>query len=55
LKKVPVLEQFSVAADAGRYLGYCFLLTSLLLLISDNVRRTRVDEAGNRVSLKGKE
>jgi len=54
LKKVPVLEQFSVAADAGRYLGYCFLLTSLLLLISDNVRRTRVDEAGNRVSLKGK-
>lgn len=53
-KKVPVLEQFSVAADAGRYLGYCFLLTSLLLLISDNVRRTRVDEAGNRVSLKGK-
>lgn len=53
-KKVSVLAQFSAAADAGRYLGYCFLLTSLLLLISDNLHRTRQDESGNKVPLKGK-
>ncbi|MEA5049119.1 MAG: undecaprenyl-diphosphate phosphatase [Eubacteriales bacterium] len=53
-KKVSVLAQFSAAADAGQYLGYCFLLTSLLLLISDNLHRTRQDESGNKVPLKGK-
>ena len=53
-KKVSFLAQFSAAADAGQYLGFCFLLTSLLLLISDNIRRTRQDESGNKVPLKGK-
>ena len=53
-KKVPFLEQFSAAADAGQYLGFCFLLTSLFLLISDNIHKTRVDEFGNKVPFKGK-
>ncbi len=53
-KKVPFLEQFSAAADAGKYLGFCFLLTSLFLFISDNVHKTRYDESGNRVPFKGK-
>lgn len=53
-KKVPFLEQFFAEAETGRYLGYCFLLTSLLLLISDNVHRAREDESGKRVPFKGK-
>ena len=53
-KKVPFLEQFSAAADAGQYLGYCFLLTSLFLFVSDNIHKTRVDEFGHKVSYKGK-
>ncbi len=38
LKKVEPFESFYAAAERGQYLGYCFLLTSLLLLLSDHVR-----------------
>ncbi len=53
-KKVAVLENFLAAAEAGRYLGYGFLLTSVLLLVSDSIRRTRIDREGNRVPRKGR-
>ena len=48
------VEAFFDAADAGQYLGFGFLLTSLLLFISDNVRHTRVNEDGEKVEIKGK-
>ena len=54
LKKVAPFEAFYAAAEQGKYLGYAFLLTSVLLLISDNVHRYRLDESGNRVAFKGK-
>lgn len=53
-KKIPPLEKFFSAAEAGQYLGYCFLLTSLFLLISDNIHKTRTDESGKKVPFKGK-
>ena len=36
-KKVPPFSTFYEAAGQGRYLGYCFLLTAVLLLASDFV------------------
>ena len=53
-KMIAPVEAFFDAADAGQYLGFGFLLTSLLLLISDNVRHTRVNEDGEKVEIKGK-
>ena len=53
-KKIPPLEKFFSAAETGQYLGYCFLLTSLFLLISDNIHKTRTDESGKKVPFKGK-
>ncbi len=53
-KLIAPVEAFFDAADAGQYLGFGFLLTSLLLFISDNVRHTRVNEDGEKVEIKGK-
>jgi len=53
-KKIDALDAFFTAAETGRYLGYGFLLTSALLLISDNIKHTRIDREGNRVPSKGK-
>lgn len=53
-KKVAFLETFFAAADAGQYLGYGFLITSALLLLSDLIRHTRMDADGNRIPKKGK-
>lgn len=53
-KMIAPVEAFFDAADAGQYLGFGFLLTSLLLFISDNVRHTRVNEDGEKVEIKGK-
>ena len=53
-KKVGPFEAFYAAAEQGQYLGYAFLLTSILLLISDNVHKSRVDETGKKVPFKGK-
>lgn len=53
-KMIAPVEAFFDAADAGQYLGFGFLLTSLLLFISDNVRHTRVNENGEKVEIKGK-
>ncbi len=53
-KMIAPVEAFFDAADAGQYLGFGFLLTSLLLLISDNIHHTTIDENGDRVEKKGK-
>ena len=53
-KKVDFLASFFTAAEAGKYLGYSFLLTSLLLLLSDNIKHWKTDEAGNKIPKKGK-
>ena len=53
-KMIAPVEAFFDAADAGQYLGFGFLLTSLLLFISDNVRHTRINEDGEKVEIKGK-
>ncbi|MDD4311043.1 MAG: undecaprenyl-diphosphate phosphatase [Eubacteriales bacterium] len=53
-KKIAPVAAFFDAADAGQYLGFGFLLTSLLLFISDHVRHTRIDENGEKVERKGK-
>lgn len=53
-KKVGPFEAFYAAAEQGQYLGYAFLLTSIFLLISDNVHKTRVDETGKKIPFKGK-
>jgi undecaprenyl-diphosphatase len=53
-KMIAPVEAFFDAADAGQYLGFGFLLTSLLLFISDNVRHTRVNEDGEKMEIKGK-
>ncbi len=52
--KVELFASFFAAAEAGQYLGYCFLLTSVLLLLSDNIKHTQTDENGNKVPKKGK-
>jgi undecaprenyl-diphosphatase len=54
-KKIDALDAFFTAAEAGKYLGYGFLITSALLLISDNIRYMRIDRQGNRVPRKGKD
>jgi len=53
-KMIAPVEAFFDAADAGQYLGFGFLLTSLLLFISDHVRHTQIDENGEKVEKKGK-
>ena len=53
-KMIAPVEAFFDAADAGQYLGFGFLLTSILLFISDHVRHTRIDENGEKVEIKGK-
>ncbi|MEA4914179.1 MAG: undecaprenyl-diphosphate phosphatase [Christensenella sp.] len=53
-KMIAPVEAFFDAADAGQYLGFGFLLTSILLFISDHVRHTRIDENGEKVEVKGK-
>ena len=53
-KKVDLFASFFAAAEAGKYLGYCFLLTSLFLILSDNIKHTQTDEEGNKVPKKGK-
>lgn len=53
-KKVGPFEAFYAAAEQGKYLGYAFLLTSIFLLISDNVHKTRADETGKKIPFKGK-
>lgn len=53
-KLVAPVGAFFDAAEGGKYLGFGFLLTSALLLISDNVRRTKFDENGEKVEAKGK-
>lgn len=40
-KKIEPFKTFYEAAENGAYLGYCFLLTSVFLLLSDRVRRPR--------------
>lgn len=53
-KMIAPVEAFFDAADAGQYLGFGFLLTSLLLFISDHVHHTELDENGEKVEKKGK-
>lgn len=53
-KMIAPVEAFFDAAGAGQYLGFGFLLTSLLLFISDHVRHTELDENGEKVEKKGK-
>lgn len=53
-KMIAPVGAFFDAAENGQFLGFGFLLTSLLLLISDNVHHTRIDENGDRVEKKGK-
>ncbi|MDO4563958.1 MAG: undecaprenyl-diphosphate phosphatase, partial [Clostridia bacterium] len=38
-KKISPFDRFYEAAENGRFLGFCFLITTLLLLLSDRVRR----------------
>ena len=37
-KKVGPFERFYTAAEEGRYLGFCFLITSALLVLSDKLQ-----------------
>ena len=53
-KKIAPVAAFFDAADAGQYLGFGFLLTSLLLFISDHIRHTKTNEDGEKVESKGK-
>jgi undecaprenyl-diphosphatase len=53
-KKIGPFETFYAAAEQGKYLGYCFLLTSILLLVSDRIRPTRVDKEGNKRPYRGR-
>jgi len=53
-KKIAPVAAFFDAADAGQYLGFGFLLTSLLLFISDHIRHTTTNEDGEKVESKGK-
>ncbi len=53
-KMIAPVGAFFDAADAGQYLGFGFLLTSLLLFISDHVRHTQIDENGETIEKKGK-
>ena len=53
-KKIAPVAAFFDAADAGQYLGFGFLLTSLLLFISDHVRHTTIDDNGEKIEKKGK-
>jgi len=53
-KKIAPVSAFFDAADAGQYLGFGFLLTSLLLFISDHIRHTTTNENGEKVESKGK-
>lgn len=46
-KKIAPLAAFADAAEQGDYLGFSFLLTSALLLVSDRIRLTRTDRDGN--------
>ncbi len=41
LEKVEPFATFFARAEQGEYLGYCFLLTSLFLTVSDLIRRPR--------------
>ena len=52
--KVAPLAAFAEQAEQGKYLGYCFLLTSVLLTISDRIRLTKVDRQGNRRPYRGR-
>jgi undecaprenyl-diphosphatase len=53
-KKIAPLAAFADAAENGRYLGYSFLLTSVLLLASDRIRLKRTDGEGNERSYRGR-
>lgn len=53
-KKIAPVSAFFDAADAGQYLGFGFLLTSLLLFISDHIHHTTTNENGEKVESKGK-
>ena len=53
-KKIAPIAAFFDAADAGQYLGFGFLLTSVLLFISDHIHHTKIDENGEKVEAKGK-
>lgn len=54
MKVFAPLDAFYTAAEEGQYLGFGFLITSILLLVSDNIHLTRVDENGEKVPYKGK-
>ena len=54
IKMIAPVDAFFTAAEGGQYLGFGFLLTSVLLLVSDNIRLTTTDEEGNRIPRKGK-
>jgi undecaprenyl-diphosphatase len=53
-KLIAPVDAFFTAAEGGQYLGFGFLLTAVLLLVSDNIRLTRKDEDGNPIPRKGK-
>jgi undecaprenyl-diphosphatase len=53
-KVIAPVEAFFTAAEAGQYLGFGFLLTSILLFISDHVHHTQIDENGEKIEKKGK-
>lgn len=40
-KKIEPFKTFYAAAEEGAYLGWCFLVTSVLLIVSDCLRRPR--------------
>ena len=40
-KKVEPFKTFYLAAEGGQYLGYCFLVTSVILLVSDRVQHPK--------------
>lgn len=43
-KKIEPFSAFYEAAERGEYLGYCFLLTSVILLLSDRVTFSRASQ-----------
>ena len=52
--KVAPLAAFAEKAEQGKYLGYSFLLTSVLLTVSDRIKPTKVDREGNRRPYRGR-
>ncbi len=52
--KIAPLAAFAEQAEQGKYLGYSFLLTSVLLTVSDRIKLTKVDREGNRRPYRGR-